>query len=257
MGIGSFLWYWLERTAASGGEAAAPGARPKAKGRDFGRSTRPAASPSRARSSAARCGWPSSTRSPQRHTRRPIKACVGAGPCSCRRSRTFAAGPVKNRYDLSHALADVFRAEIDDLVDAGCKHVQLEDLGAWMPTLSRSTRTSTGCSDDRRPHDGGRRGRRTLLALLPGQRVGQHARGHDRRRLRARSCRTTTTSRSTRSCSTSRAARWRTPTCSRELPADKKVHAGVIDVRTLEIEPPEQVAERIRKVLEHIEPPSA
>jgi len=40
----------------------------------------------------------------------------------------------------------------------------------------------------------------------------------------------------------------------RKLPSDKKVHAGVIDVRTLEIEPPEHVAERIRKVLQHIEP---
>ena len=40
----------------------------------------------------------------------------------------------------------------------------------------------------------------------------------------------------------------------RALPPDKQVHAGVIDVRTLEIEPPEQVAERIRKVLAHIEP---
>jgi 5-methyltetrahydropteroyltriglutamate--homocysteine methyltransferase len=34
------------------------------------------------------------------------------------------------------------------------------------------------------------------------------------------------------------------------MPKDKTVAAGVIDVRTLEIEAPEQVAERIRKVLE-------
>jgi 5-methyltetrahydropteroyltriglutamate--homocysteine methyltransferase len=40
----------------------------------------------------------------------------------------------------------------------------------------------------------------------------------------------------------------------RKLPSDKKVHAGVIDVRMLEIEHPEQVAERVRKVLKHIEP---
>jgi 5-methyltetrahydropteroyltriglutamate--homocysteine methyltransferase len=31
------------------------------------------------------------------------------------------------------------------------------------------------------------------------------------------------------------------------------VHVGVIDIRNLEIEHPEQVAERIRKVLAHIE----
>jgi 5-methyltetrahydropteroyltriglutamate--homocysteine methyltransferase len=38
------------------------------------------------------------------------------------------------------------------------------------------------------------------------------------------------------------------------LPNDKRVHVGVIDVRTLEIEHPEQVAERVRKVLKFIEP---
>ena len=35
----------------------------------------------------------------------------------------------------------------------------------------------------------------------------------------------------------------------RDLPKNKRIAAGVIDVRTLEIEPPELVAERIRKVL--------
>jgi 5-methyltetrahydropteroyltriglutamate--homocysteine methyltransferase len=40
----------------------------------------------------------------------------------------------------------------------------------------------------------------------------------------------------------------------RALPSDKRAHVGVIDVRTLEIEHPEQVAERVRKVLRHIEP---
>ena len=39
----------------------------------------------------------------------------------------------------------------------------------------------------------------------------------------------------------------------RKLPDDKRVHVGVIDVRTLEIEHPEQVADRIRKTLAHID----
>ena len=39
----------------------------------------------------------------------------------------------------------------------------------------------------------------------------------------------------------------------RELPDDKGVAVGVIDVRSLEIEHPEQVAERVRKVLQHID----
>jgi 5-methyltetrahydropteroyltriglutamate--homocysteine methyltransferase len=42
--------------------------------------------------------------------------------------------------------------------------------------------------------------------------------------------------------------------CLRDLPSDKRVAAGVIDVRSLEVEQPEQVAERIRKVLAVLEP---
>jgi 5-methyltetrahydropteroyltriglutamate--homocysteine methyltransferase len=38
----------------------------------------------------------------------------------------------------------------------------------------------------------------------------------------------------------------------RDLPEGKRIHAGVIDVRNLEIEQPEQVAERVRAVLEMV-----
>jgi methionine synthase II (cobalamin-independent) len=40
----------------------------------------------------------------------------------------------------------------------------------------------------------------------------------------------------------------------RDLPMDKRVHAGVIDVRNLEVEQPEQVAERVRAVLAFVGP---
>jgi 5-methyltetrahydropteroyltriglutamate--homocysteine methyltransferase len=40
----------------------------------------------------------------------------------------------------------------------------------------------------------------------------------------------------------------------KSMPSDKSVAAGVIDVRTLEIEAPEQVADRIRRVLEVVPP---
>jgi 5-methyltetrahydropteroyltriglutamate--homocysteine methyltransferase len=43
-------------------------------------------------------------------------------------------------------------------------------------------------------------------------------------------------------------------TVLRDLPADKRVHAGVIDVRDLEVEQPEQVAERIRAVTAVVDP---
>ena len=38
----------------------------------------------------------------------------------------------------------------------------------------------------------------------------------------------------------------------KNLPADKDVQVGVLDIRSMMIESPEQVAGRIRKVLEHL-----
>ena len=40
----------------------------------------------------------------------------------------------------------------------------------------------------------------------------------------------------------------------KDLPRDKSIAAGVIDVRSLEIEAPEQVAQRIRRLLEFVRP---
>ena len=37
-----------------------------------------------------------------------------------------------------------------------------------------------------------------------------------------------------------------------ELPADKTLQAGVLDIRSMMIESPEMVAARARKVLEHV-----
>ena len=38
----------------------------------------------------------------------------------------------------------------------------------------------------------------------------------------------------------------------KNLPADKEVQVGVLDIRTMMVETPEQVAARARKVLEHV-----
>ena len=40
----------------------------------------------------------------------------------------------------------------------------------------------------------------------------------------------------------------------RDLPSDKRVHAGVIDVRNLEIEQPDEVADRVRAVVAVVPP---
>jgi 5-methyltetrahydropteroyltriglutamate--homocysteine methyltransferase len=47
----------------------------------------------------------------------------------------------KGAKDLSMALAPIFNAEMKELVEAGAKYLQIEDLGAWLPLF-------TGNKDD-------------------------------------------------------------------------------------------------------------
>ncbi len=266
MGIGSFLWYWLERTRGFSAEKLPHPARAKAKGRDLwaldeagGVAVEGPIERGPVRM-ALFYGWA------QSHTQKPIKACIGAGPVQLSTLAHFPAGPsesvplhfgrsgpVKNRYELSRALADVFSAEIADVVEAGCKHVQLEDLGAWMPHLSGDkdwdwvsetvdrTMASIPQGIERAWHfcmgnAWGNKlegmtagGYREVLPHYHGVKVDAYVLDFACREMADAEL-------------------------LRKLPSDKKVHAGVIDVRMLEIEAPEQVAERIRKVLKHIEP---
>jgi len=252
MGIGSFLWYWLERTKGFSSEKLPHPAKAKAKGRDIWALDEAGgvAVEGAIERGPVRMGliyqWA------QRHTPKPIKACVGAGPCQLSTLAYFRNGPVVNRYDLAKALADIFHAEIADLVAAGCKYIQLEDLGAWMPTLSGEKdyawvqetveRTMadipTGIEKSWHFCLGNVWGNKMTGMTAGGYReVVPHY--HDVK---------------VDAFVLDFAAReMEDVDLLRKLPADKNIHAGVIDVRTLEIEHPEQVAERIRKVLAHVE----
>jgi 5-methyltetrahydropteroyltriglutamate--homocysteine methyltransferase len=59
---------------------------------------------------------------------------VGAGPANLAWHVYFKH--YKNAEELSRALAPIFNAEMKDLVKAGAKYLQFEDLGAWMPLFS-------------------------------------------------------------------------------------------------------------------------
>jgi len=264
MGIGSFLWYWLERTHGFSSEKLPHPARAKAKGRDIWALDEAggvavdgpiARGPVRM---ALFYQWA------QRHTERPIKACIGAGPVQLSTLAHFPPAsaadapsrrgvPVTNRYELARALADVFRAEIGEVVAAGCKHVQLEDLGAWMPHLS-GAQDYDWVTDtvDRTMADipqGVERAWHFCMGNAWGNKLEGMTAGGYREILPHYhgvdvdayvldfACREMADA-----------------DLLRALPGDKRVHVGVIDVRTLEIEHPEQVAERVRKVLAHIEP---
>ncbi len=253
MGIGSFLWYWLERTAGFGKEKLPHPARAKAKGRDVWALDEAggvavegpiARGPVRM---AVLYTWA------QRATAKPIKACIGAGPVQLSTLAHFKSGPVKDRYELSRALADVFAAEIAELIAAGCRHVQLEDLGAWMPHLSGDKDYAWVCEIvDRTMGAIDRTKVATSWHFCKGNAWGNKLDGmtaggyaeimphyHDVKvdeYVLDFACR-----------------EMEDASLLRKLPGDKRAAVGVIDVRTLEIEHPEQVAERIRKVLAHIE----
>jgi 5-methyltetrahydropteroyltriglutamate--homocysteine methyltransferase len=253
MGIGSFLWYWLERVDGFGKEKLPHPARGKAKGRDIWALDEAGgvAVEGEIRRGPVRMALLYSWA--QRHTSRPIKACVGAGPVQLSTLAHFRSGPVHDRYQLSRALAEVFRAEIAELVDAGCKHVQLEDLGAWMPHLSGDKDWKWVC--DTVDH--------TMAAVPAGVEKAWHfcmgnAWGNKLEGMTAGGYREVLPHYHDVGVDAFvldfACREMADADLLRALPANKRVHAGVIDVRTLEIEHPEQVAERVRKVLRHIEP---
>ena len=74
-----------------------------------------------------------------RHATRPVKVSVGAGPVNLAWHVYFKH--YKDARELSYALAPIFNAEMKELVAAGAKYLQIEDLGAWLPLF-------TGNKDD-------------------------------------------------------------------------------------------------------------
>jgi 5-methyltetrahydropteroyltriglutamate--homocysteine methyltransferase len=70
----------------------------------------------------------------QRHAKVPVKVSVGAGPANLAWHVYFKH--YKNAKELSLALAPIFNAEMKDLVAAGAKYLQFEDLGPWLPLFT-------------------------------------------------------------------------------------------------------------------------
>ena len=75
----------------------------------------------------------------KKHAKVPVKVSVGAGPINLAWHVYFQH--YKNAEELSRALAPIFNAEMKELVAAGAKYLQIEDLGAWLPLF-------TGNKDD-------------------------------------------------------------------------------------------------------------
>ena len=251
MGIGSFLWYWFERIGGFSPEKRPHPAIDKASGRDAWALDEAGGVAVIGPIERGPVRLTELYEIAQDNSDRPVKACVGAGPAQLSTMAHFEGGPIKNRYELSYALAEIFAAEIADLVAAGCRHIQLEDLGAWMPNLSgakdfpwirRVVEATVGGVPDHvdvswhfclgnvwgnQMHGMTKGGYASVLHEYLETPVGSFVLDFACREMAD-------------------------VHVLSDLPADKGVAAGVIDVRSLEVEAPEQVAERIRMVLKHV-----
>ncbi|MEA2380375.1 MAG: 5-methyltetrahydropteroyltriglutamate--homocysteine methyltransferase [Solirubrobacteraceae bacterium] len=249
MGIGAFFWYWFERIGGFGREKLEHPARARTAGKDAFTLDESGGVAVRGPIERGPVRLADLYAIAARAADQPVKASVGAGPLQLSTMAHFEAGPIKNRFDLSAALADVFRAEIEDLVCAGCRHVQLEDLGAWVPNVTGAARDFDWVTDTVNRLFSGVEGVERCWHFCLGNAWGSRAEGLTKGGYGGVlpryfdvdvdafvldfACRDMVDI-----------------AVLRGLPADKAVHAGVIDVRNLEVEQPEQVAARIRAVLE-------
>lgn len=253
MGIGSFLWYWFERIGGFGKEKLPHPRREKARGRDIWSLDEAGGVAVRGPIERGPIRMATLFRLAQDQTDRPVKACVGAGPVQLSTLAHFESGPIGDRYQLADALADIFAAEIGDLLDAGCRYIQLEDLGAWIPSLSGDKDYPWVCEVVGKVLAGVReRGARTAWHFCLGNAWGNKMDGLTRAGYREVMPHYTAVDVDEYvldfACRDMEDA-----DLLANIPEDKRAAVGVIDVRTLEIEPAELVAERIRKVLRHID----
>jgi 5-methyltetrahydropteroyltriglutamate--homocysteine methyltransferase len=253
MGIGSFLWYWFERIEGFAKDKRTHPAAKYAKSTDVWALDEAGGVAVIGDIKRGPIRLANLYNLAQRNTDRPIKACVGAGPVQLSTMAHFEGGPIGDRYALSEALAGIFQEEIADLVAAGCKHIQLEDLGAWIPNLSGEqdfdwvlkivNETMKDIPDDVN----------TSWHFCLGNAWGNKMRGMTKGGYE-RILHRYHTADVDQFVLDFAARDMKDVALLADIPKDKTVAVGVIDVRCLEIEPDELVAERIRKVLEHIEP---
>jgi 5-methyltetrahydropteroyltriglutamate--homocysteine methyltransferase len=185
-----------------------------------------------------------------RYATKPLKVSVGAGPVNLAWHAYFKH--YKDPRELSLALAPIFNAEMKELVEAGAKYLQIEDLGAWLPLFTKNdddykwiADTIAQCIDGVKAKIAWHfcfgnawgnalsaifpKGYEAVLPFLSHLPIDQFVLDFANREMADIDC-------------------------LRTLPKDKEVQVGVIDVRTNMIESPELVAARIRKVLKILPP---
>jgi 5-methyltetrahydropteroyltriglutamate--homocysteine methyltransferase len=186
----------------------------------------------------------------ERHATKPLKVSVGAGPVNLAWHVHFQH--YKDAKEISYALAPIFNAEMKDLVAAGATFLQIEDLGAWLPLFTNDDKDYEWIADVIAQCVDGvdakiawhfcfgnawgnalsgifPTGYATVLPYFYDVPVDQFVLDFANREMVD-------------------------VDLLKSLPEDKEVGIGVLDIRTTQIESPEEVAERIRKVIAVVPP---
>lgn len=185
-----------------------------------------------------------------RHATKPMKVSVGAGPVNLAWHVHFQH--YKDARELSYALAPIVNEEMKKLVAAGATFLQLEDLGSWLPLFTGDDNDFKWVADVIAQTVDGvdakiawhfcfgnawgnalsgifPKGYETVLPFFYDVPVDQFVLDFANREMVD-------------------------VDILKDLPEDKEVGIGVIDVRDLSIETPEQVADRIRKLIDVVPP---
>ncbi|HEX5418908.1 MAG TPA: hypothetical protein VFY39_02840 [Gammaproteobacteria bacterium] len=191
----------------------------------------------------------------RQHAHRPIKVSIGAGPANLAWHVYFNdSSYYKSPKDLTFALAPIFNKEMKELVKLGAKYLQIEDLGAWMPLFTNS-------------EDDFKWVRESIEMMCDGvdAKIGWHfcfgnAWGND-----------ILSGNFPQGYQTVLPHYWNTEGVDefvldysnrhmagieflKNCPKNKSLQIGVLDIRTSMLETPQVVAERTRKVLQHVSP---
>jgi 5-methyltetrahydropteroyltriglutamate--homocysteine methyltransferase len=186
----------------------------------------------------------------KKHAKVPVKVSVGAGPANL--AWHAYCNHYKDAKELSMALAPIFNAEMKDLVAAGAKYLQFEDLGAWWPLFTNNKddykwiRESVEASCDGVKAKIGwhfcfgnawgndilsanyPEGYQTVLPYFFGTAgIDEFVLDYANRDMAGIDF-------------------------LKNLPKDTGLQVGVLDIRTAAIETPQKIADRIRRVLKHV-----
>ena len=185
-----------------------------------------------------------------KYATKPMKVSVGAGPVNLAWHVYFEH--YKDAKELSYALAPIFNQEMKDLVAVGAEFLQIEDLGAWLPLFTGDDNDFKWIADvmtqavdgvdakiawhfcygnawGNRLADLYPAGYEAVLPHFYDVPVDQFVMDFANREM------------------VDIAA-------LKGLPEDKEVGIGVVDIRTSMVETPEQIADRIRKVIDVVPP---